>query len=112
MPGLISESFEAGVGAARYEGGYDDVVTFGRVLAETLFCDGDNPVELLLAYFEKPHKWEGEYRQWLAFGGTLDQECLDSFKDRYKDTSCSECRAENGWHRTECLSHPRFDEET
>lgn len=84
MPGTISESYEAGVGAARhYEGGYDDIVTFGRVLAETVFSGGDDCVELLLAYFEKPHKWEGEYRQWLRLGGVLDKECLNRFSDWY-----------------------------
>lgn len=57
---------------------YDNIVTFGRVLAETLFFGTEEPVKSLLAYFEKPHKWEGEYQKWRELGGTLDRECLES----------------------------------
>jgi hypothetical protein len=63
--------------------GYDDIVTFGHVLAGTILLGSDDAIATLLSYFEKPHKWEGEYQMWRAFGGTLDKECLSQFENWY-----------------------------
>lgn len=60
---------------------YDNIVSFGHVLAKTIFLGDEDPVESLLAYFEKPHKYEREYRKWIELGGTLDQDCLNRFAD-------------------------------
>ncbi len=62
---------------------YDDIVSFGRVLAETICAGSTDPTEILLSYFEAPHKWEAEYQKWRALGGTLDNECLRAFEDWY-----------------------------
>lgn len=89
MPGTVSDSYEAGVGVARYfEGGYDDIVTFGHVLAKTVFYGSNEPMDALLAYFDKPYKWETEYQKWLELGGTLDRECVEAFETWHdsKDT--------------------------
>lgn len=69
--------------------GYDDIVTFGRVLAKTIIYGSDYPTDALLDYFEAPHKWESERLKWLELGGTLDEECLDAFVNWYdnKDKS-------------------------
>lgn len=82
MPGPVSDSYEAGVGVLNdSDANYDDIVTFGHVLAKTIFYGSDDPVSSLLAYFEKPHKWETEYRKWRELGGTLDDECLHQFEE-------------------------------
>lgn len=62
---------------------YDDVVTFGHVLATVVFAGNDEPVKDLLAYFEKPWKWESEYYEWRRVGGTLNEKCLDAFHKWY-----------------------------
>lgn len=54
------------------ETGYDDIVTFGRVLGRLWEYD-DEAVSQLLDYLEK----------WLELGGTLDDECLDAFENWY-----------------------------
>jgi len=64
------------------DNGYDDIVTFGRVLSQSVFgCNVDS----LLDYFEAPHKWETEYQKWRELGGTLDDECLERFAAWYED---------------------------
>jgi len=63
--------------------GYDDIVTFGHVLADTVFYGSDEPAQALLGYFEKPHKWEPEYQKWSELGGTLDKDCIRRFEDWY-----------------------------
>lgn len=63
--------------------GYDDIVMFGHVLAKTAFYSSEEPIESLLGYFEKPHKWEPEFQKWKELGGTLDRECVNSFEDWY-----------------------------
>lgn len=77
--------------------GYDEIVTFGHVLAR-IFAGSECAVESLLAYFEKPHKWEAEYQQWRKLGGTLDAECLDEFEKWYeaKLLGC-QCDSEVGY---------------
>lgn len=69
MPGTVSDSYDAETGVLNDgDAHYDDIVAFGHVLIE---AGGFNARELL-AYFEKPHKWEKEYRRWRQLGGTLD----------------------------------------
>jgi hypothetical protein len=63
------------------DNGYDDIVTMGRVLAQTIFYgQGGEAVEALLDYFEAPHKWEAEYQKWRELGGTLEDDCLRQFE--------------------------------
>jgi len=62
---------------------YDDIVTFGHVLAATIFYGNEEPVKDLLHYFEKPWQWEREFQKWRELGGTLDEPCLDAFERWY-----------------------------
>jgi hypothetical protein len=66
------------------DAGYDDIVSFGRVLSQTIFYgEGDEAVEMLLSYFEGPHKWEAEYQKWRELGGSFSDPCLRQFEDWY-----------------------------
>ncbi len=66
------------------DNGYDDIVTFGRVMYDTIWkYDGPDAGEHLLDYFESPHKWEAEYQKWRELGGTLEPECLRAFETWY-----------------------------
>lgn len=66
------------------DNGYDDIVTFARVMYDTLWrYHGPDAGENLLAYFESPHKWDAEHAKWQEFGGTLDQDCLNAFENWY-----------------------------
>jgi hypothetical protein len=60
--------------------GYDDIVAFGNVLAKTVFFGSDEPMDSLLDYFSKPHKWDVEYQRWQELGGSLDKDCIDRFE--------------------------------
>lgn len=62
---------------------YDEIVTFGRVLAHAWRYD-ENLVDDLFGYMDAPHKWEREYREWRRLGGTTDKACLDAFSDWYE----------------------------
>ena len=59
---------------------HDDMVTFARAMHEVTWQYSTEPGELILSYFEKPHKWDTEYCQWLKFGGTLEKDCLTPFE--------------------------------
>lgn len=78
MSGTTSDSYEAGVGVMLNDGdaNYDDIVAFGHVLVEA----GGYDAKALLGYFEKPHKWEKEYRRWRQFGGTLDRKVIEKME--------------------------------
>jgi hypothetical protein len=54
--------------------------------------DGPDAGERILEYFDSPHKWASEYRQWVALGGTLEKDCMDALENwlEHKDDPAEE----------------------
>lgn len=63
--------------------GYDDIVTFGRIMYDIAWQYSSEPGERILEYFEKPHKWEPEFQKWKELGGSLEKECTDALEKWY-----------------------------
>lgn len=61
---------------------HDDLVAFARTMTRLDWWYADEPTEVILDFFEKPHKWDREMQKWrslncdeIKFGEWLDKRC-------------------------------------
>lgn len=62
---------------------HDDLVTFGRLMLDTVWHWSTEPVERVLEFFEFPHKYQVEMAKWVELGGTLEKAVCDEFARWY-----------------------------
>lgn len=56
---------------------YDQIVTFGRVMLE---CGQVSDCDEMLAYFERPWRWQKERDKFHELGGRTDKPTLDAMQ--------------------------------
>ena len=47
---------------------HSELLRFAIILRDAGAFDGEDPIDRVLYYFEKPWKWSGEHDRWIALG--------------------------------------------
>jgi len=63
-------------------GRYDEIIAFAHVLHE---CGQVSDIDEVLAYLERPWRWQKEFSRWQELGGTLARETLDIMSSEWNE---------------------------